>query len=592
MHLGRINMMKKLTGKMKSLDDHKKFDVAVAHSEFLRVDVLCRACIKRGMSAKAMIGLLNKAVNGLYKPKGVTETELLRAKVFSNIAGSRALQILHRSTGALSDRTVRRHTVTPPLWVLVAAPTVEEVQFNVSNTFGGGGRDMPTGAAVETSSLNVPGYQLMIDKIKVEGRPRWDDKTNMILGVAREDALKVGLEFSSMAEVDALLDAIKGGDVRLAVEATVAAIGLLSDNSKVYAARPVVVSGTCKTEDAMTHAKLIQTVIDGCKNVPGCLYSLASDGEARRGAAFVRLTHKAKLSPNSPIYAYIGLLHLLNQLVGDDDITSDKDYKHIFKCLRNALLREMGIMIYGFHMQPSVLEFQLCSAGVPPHQVSYLLNPEDKQDVILAYKLLRHIWRMPPAGANTRPGFASARKYICILGDFFRHLISPYIDPKMSLRDQLFHLSVATHLMCSLYMHPAGGNAFLPKVLHTDIQIMIKNTFFSVAKAKVNRPCGEFYIILLGTDRLEVTFGYIRSVVGSNANTDIYQLGGRIAALTNTAQILADHSEWDSGTRRLHLPPLDSEEDITSKSDHVNPASWQGNVNVQHVLPVTAWNKG
>jgi hypothetical protein len=35
-------------------------------------------------------------------------------------------------------------------------------------------------------------------------------------------------------------------------------------------------------------------------------------------------------------------LELFDLFVGADDITANKDYKHIFKRLRNALLREKG----------------------------------------------------------------------------------------------------------------------------------------------------------------------------------------------------------------------------------------------------------
>jgi hypothetical protein len=70
----------------------------------------------------------------------------------------------------------------------------------------------------------------------------------------------------------------------------------------------------------------------------------------------------------------------------------------------------------------------------------------------------------------------------------------------------------------------AGGNQFLPRVLFTDIMIMIKNVFFCIAKTKVDHPNASFWIILLGTDRLEVSFGILRTMIGNDANTDLLQL--------------------------------------------------------------------
>jgi hypothetical protein len=59
--------------------------------------------------------------------------------------------------------------------------------------------------------------------------------------------------------------------------------------------------------------------------------SLASDGESRRGKALANLTCAAHLMPSSPIYDQLIHLELMDFFVGPDDITADKDYKHVFK---------------------------------------------------------------------------------------------------------------------------------------------------------------------------------------------------------------------------------------------------------------------
>lgn len=94
-------------------------------------------------------------------------------------------------------------------------------------------------------------------------------------------------------------------------------------------------SGDCKRENGEEHSKVIQTVIDGVnksqEKTKLRIVSLASDGESRRGAAFVKLTFKHKLSPESPIFPLLSPLKFLNLHVGDDDLVCDKDPKHIFK---------------------------------------------------------------------------------------------------------------------------------------------------------------------------------------------------------------------------------------------------------------------
>jgi hypothetical protein len=84
-------------------------------------------------------------------------------------------------------------------------------------------------------------------------------------------------------------------------------------------------------------------VLDGVNNLQEMtrlrIVSIASDGESRRGAAFILLTFKRQLSPESPIYPLLKPLTFLNLHVGDDDLTCDKDWKHVFKRFRNLLLR-------------------------------------------------------------------------------------------------------------------------------------------------------------------------------------------------------------------------------------------------------------
>jgi hypothetical protein len=49
----------------------------------------------------------------------------------------------------------------------------------------------------------------------------------------------------------------------------------------------------------------------------------------------------------SSIYSLLQPLKFLDLHVGDDDITCDKDYKHIFKRFRNLFIRERGVVIMG-----------------------------------------------------------------------------------------------------------------------------------------------------------------------------------------------------------------------------------------------------
>ena len=368
---------------------------------------------------------------------------------------------------------------------------------------------------------------------------------------------------------------------------------MLSGETRLYSARPILISGSCKRETGAEHASLINIGYLASDRSKLRTISIASDGESRRGEALVRLTFKRQLNPDSPIYDMLHVLPLMNMEVGNDDLTADKDYKHVFKRLRNLLLRDKGREVHGVHIKPSVIRSHLASNDLTPVRIEYLLNPNDRQDVKLAYDMLREVWSLPDASPNALPGFHQARKSFKILGSLFRYILNPYICIDLSLSEQLVHLSAAAHLLLALFSEDQASTNLMPTQLYVDIMIMIKNVYFCVAKTKVDDPDGNFWIILLGTDRLEVLYGILRTMVGNDANLDVLQLGLRLTGTTEVSTILAKYPQWDRAPRRLKLPAL-SKNGLTihDSVDHINPASWRGNVKVSQVVLQTCWKLG
>ena len=195
----------------------------------------------------------------------------------------------------------------------------------------------------------------------------------------------------------------------LHLQATVAAISVLSSEPREYAVRPIMFSGTCKRETSEEHARVVKTIFEACNkqnkrnNSTYCTVCIASDGEAKRGDALVIQTMVSKLSTDSPIYVHLIPLVFLNLLVGPDDITADKDFKHIIKRQRNVFMRTKGVEILGFCITPSILPSHLKSNGVSLTHIRSLLNPNDKQDVVLVYALLKEIWSLPPLLSTAAP---------------------------------------------------------------------------------------------------------------------------------------------------------------------------------------------
>jgi hypothetical protein len=87
----------------------------------------------------------------------------------------------------------------------------------------------------------------------------------------------------------------------ITIQATVGALGILGGETRIYGARPILVSGSCKRETGLEHASLINTAYQASRKLKLRTISIASDGESRQGEALVRLTFKHDLAQTSPI---------------------------------------------------------------------------------------------------------------------------------------------------------------------------------------------------------------------------------------------------------------------------------------------------
>ncbi|KAF8316237.1 uncharacterized protein EI90DRAFT_2945067, partial [Cantharellus anzutake] len=586
-----FNANVQLGRKTRAIDEHKRLLMIVSSGDVKRADAVMRVALKRRMGVRRIVELFMKAAKKVYAARSFTEQEMELGLLFLRLGGTRLASIAHNALGTPAVTTLRHNRPTEPLRVSTGLPTAHELHHNLSvsqvaGTFGSGDH-------IEQHNDILGAYILMFDEIKIEEVSRYDPSTNNIVGVCREHSSGFALEYVSADEADRLFEGVRDGAVHLAVEATIGAVGSLSSSARIYGSRPILISPTCKRENASSHAKLIEVVIEACRNdLKGPLYSLASDGESRRGAALAQITLKEPLSDTSPIYPLLSPLPLFNHLVGKHDITCDKDYKHLFKRLRTLTLRPAGFNVFDTIITPQILEKHLRQNGLSFTTIRALLNPADKQDVPKAIELLKAIWELPLITDDKDPIRAAQCCALYLFGRVCFLFVRPYIDITLSLRQQLEHLSAAAHLLLVLFRANPNKGRFMPTQLYVDIQIAVKNVFFCIAKEKTYNQDGKFYIILLGTDRLEIAFGILRTMVGNDANADTLQLSTRLSHVTEIQNILAHHPEWDRSPRRLRLPSLQELEKESQRIDHITPALWKGDVSIKYVLPLTCWMNG
>ncbi|KAF8978671.1 hypothetical protein BDQ17DRAFT_1338643 [Cyathus striatus] len=268
------------------------------------------------------------------------------------------------------------------------------------------------------------------------------------------------------------------------------------------------------------------------------------------------------------------------QLVNEDDV------KELFWCLDGKRVYyageatvadvEWGITINGHHITPDIIMGQLKYEGHSADHIQSIFNPDDKQNVKLAYNLLHDVWSLPHSTDHTNPGFLENCEALWIFGKFLYHLVFPYLCIDLLLSEKIEYLSATAHLGLALYKK--DGKEFLPTNLYTDIMLMIKNVVFCVAKSIVNNPDSEYWITLLRTNQLEQMFGILQTMVGNDANLNILQLVSQLAGTTEVSNIIVKCPHWDR--------------EIPEHADHIKPGLWRGNVKLMDVLLQTSWRHG
>ena len=203
----RLNNLKKLVGQLGIIDMHKQMLFALSSQHIPRVNCVLHVGFRRGAGIYSMLELVKKAAAGTYHPKSFDEEDDLQALLFLRLGGARVADVAHRIFGTPSVSTIRTRTIVPQILVSPSSPTCHEIERNITACFEG---------VLDNLGATALHGILMFDKIAIEKRPRWDDKSNKILGVCRENGRDTNLEFVSNDDLQTLWDELSCGKIHLA----------------------------------------------------------------------------------------------------------------------------------------------------------------------------------------------------------------------------------------------------------------------------------------------------------------------------------------------------------------------------------------
>ena len=219
--LQQLNNAKKLVVKVCALDMHKQFIMAIGSTKVEHVKWLIKLSIAQNCGIQRCLKLLDKAAQQVYCTWNYTKEDKLCGLLLWQLGGGQVADIAHQALGLPSVRTLCRQTLIPHLILSAGQPTIEEV---ISNT------TACTSIIKDVLNANqdhIVHQVLMFNEIKVEEQPRWDDRSNNIIGVCQEHSKNTSLQYTSKDKVDLLLPQILDEKVNLASNVSIFLSGIV-----------------------------------------------------------------------------------------------------------------------------------------------------------------------------------------------------------------------------------------------------------------------------------------------------------------------------------------------------------------------------
>lgn len=512
---------------------------------------LMAAALRRGASAQTICEKLDRAISGLYTPRGgFNKRDLDVAMLVKSIGGPRLLYALQHSHGLASWRTVRRHHKIPQLVPSIGTPTAEEMSQNMEAFLDPDIKPPPT----RTANGQLPGNVVMIDGAALNTTCRYCLKRNKILGLCREHSHRVITTVDSLESIEAVRLALSSSDDGVKVcfgsDGTVLAIASYA-REDYYTAIPLILSPSCKHETGRALAEWLHVFLDTHATHPmgaavtGDIWAVATDGDATYRLAKQILCVVQPIDEETPLGRLVTPLLGLNTFTSKDLITCTCDPKHIFKCFATLLRCMHGFMINDVHVTPYDIVDQLVDLpNMTIEKARQLLDPADKQNVPKAVSLLQHLIQLKSLSIHPNPVHNHRQSAIVFVAEMMDCFMQPFINVSMSLSEQIRSLVTYTFLAAAVQVK--HGTSCLTGALYADSQATVKNIIITTARMQIMDPLLKFHILHEGTDRLEALFGDCRTQDHSR-NFDVEQMAGKLSVATLINATMECNPDLDRG---------------------------------------------
>ncbi|EIW77098.1 hypothetical protein CONPUDRAFT_129281 [Coniophora puteana RWD-64-598 SS2] len=327
--LNILNLTRRLGTTLTRLDAFNALVMALAEEDVPRLQQLIATAVRHGDSVRTIINRIEEAVTRVYSPRGYDQEDYDIGLLAYRLGGRQLLAVLNRRLSLPSLRTLQRHQVFINVHITIGSICLADFITNIRNTV------FPSSSSTAT---RLAGHTICIDEIALQEKADYNSKTQQVMGICHQHASAVNLTLTNTESAIRIAESLAREECHLGKEATVIAVTTWGNDS-IY---PLLAAASCKSETPAQIGDIMQTAIrswneSGAREKLGPIWSVATDGDAtrRRGFHDNFLKHELdELHAVSQLRVAVRTVRVmpgLNRFVGDDGITLDFDYKHIFK---------------------------------------------------------------------------------------------------------------------------------------------------------------------------------------------------------------------------------------------------------------------
>ena len=207
--LSALNTAAKLVSRARQMEGWKRVVLAISESSMPRIEAALAVVLNAGYGFRGVLDMLDRAARHVYRPQSYAEADFHRAYLIWKLGGAAAAQVAHRALGLPSIDATRRHVATRPTRASPGFPSLDELLYNLLNTFDG---------ITVPATTTVLGYSMAVDEIKVQERLRWEASTNKIHGLCREHSAHCVLDFNTIEQADFILSQLQEQKIHFVAE--------------------------------------------------------------------------------------------------------------------------------------------------------------------------------------------------------------------------------------------------------------------------------------------------------------------------------------------------------------------------------------